>query len=500
VGGKAYVPHLTKGGELLRAEKLAEARVELERANELKPGDHRILNLLGLAYFKLGEYAQAKKIYTDLVEKQPSDASLRLNLGLVYLRMGAPDEAIVELNRSQELDPKQSRAAQYLGLAYARKGQLERARDAFRAAGQEDLAREMEAQLAQEQAGAAAADGAAVAGKQNGKAADGSAGAAAMQEASPTAISDEETSGPVLDVGAVGAVIEDEEGDAETDRAVDRATTVPPPIPPDASAPRHVEIQPSGPSVSAPAPATTIEVGSEGKRPPFSQAPAGAWPAGLEGHRAPLAVSQFATERLIRPDDGDLPFELAAGGTLIVRVRGKLMSRTEGVIVSGGELSYEPATKRVRGRTTEEAFGTEQRPMFIVSGTGHLVAAPSGGTFTALELQDDIVYLREQLVFAFEEHLGWENGHVPGSGASIDVVQFRGQGCVVLRTRRPPISVKLAPEKVLYVDAAVLAGWIGRVVPRVVAPAAGGDASAPFVECTGEGVVLIEEPLPPEEE
>jgi uncharacterized protein (AIM24 family) len=170
------------------------------------------------------------------------------------------------------------------------------------------------------------------------------------------------------------------------------------------------------------------------------------------------------------------------------------MSRTEGVIVSGGELAYEPAAKRVRGKTTDEPFGTEGRPLFIVSGQGHLVAAPGGATFTALKLEDDILYLREDCVFAFEEHLGWENGHVPGSGAEIKVVQFRGEGHVVLRTRRAPISVKLAAEKVLYVDAGVLAGWIGRVVPRIVAPAAGGDASTPFVECTGEGVVLIEEP------
>jgi hypothetical protein len=34
------------------------------------------------------------------------------------------------------------------------------------------------------------------------------------------------------------------------------------------------------------------------------------------------------------------------------------------------------------------------------------------------------------------------------------------------------------------------------VVPRVVAPAAGGEASMPFVECTGEGVVMLEEPAP----
>jgi uncharacterized protein (AIM24 family) len=181
---------------------------------------------------------------------------------------------------------------------------------------------------------------------------------------------------------------------------------------------------------------------------------------------------------------------------LIVRVRGRLLARTEGIVVTGGELAYEPAAKRVRGRQTEDPFGSDARPMFIVSGHGHLIVAPQGNSFTALALDDDIVYLREDFVFAFEEHLGWENGHVPGSAASIDVVQFRGAGCVVLRTRKPPLTVKLAAEKMLLVDASALAGWIGRVVPRVVTPVGGGDASVPFVECTGEGVILLEEPSP----
>jgi hypothetical protein len=69
---------------------------------------------------------------------------------------------------------------------------------------------------------------------------------------------------------------------------------------------------------------------------------------------------------------------------------------------------------------------------------------------------------------------------------------------VAIRTRRVPLTVKLAPERTLYVDSDMLAGWMGRVVPRVVAPAAGGDASAPFVVCTGEGIVIVEEPEPPE--
>jgi hypothetical protein len=215
------------------------------------------------------------------------------------------------------------------------------------------------------------------------------------------------------------------------------------------------------------------------------------------GHRGPQPLSEFATTRLVRLEDGDEPFEISAGGVLIVRVRDRMWSRTEGVDVTGGQLDYEPAQRRSRGQSRSEPFATGGRVMFSVTGQGHLIAAPLGGQFTAVTLDDDIFYLREDLVFAFEPDLRWENGHVSGSRERIPMVQFRGSGAVAFRTVRPLLSVKLAQDRVLYVDATALAGWIGRVVPRAVAAADSGAGSELFVECTGEGVVLVEEEQAP---
>ena len=211
------------------------------------------------------------------------------------------------------------------------------------------------------------------------------------------------------------------------------------------------------------------------------------------GQTAPVPLTELATARLIRPEDGNAAFEIGAGGVLIVRVVERILSRTEEVVVSCGDLSFEPATRRVRGAKSSEPFGADDKHLFIVSGQGYLVAAPAGHTFTAVSLDDDILYLRESLVYAFEQHLRWENGNVPGSSGQMHVVQFRGQGCVAVRSKRPLLSLKLGSDRVVYVEADVLAGWIGRVVPRLVTPAAGGGSSAPFVECSGEGVVLIED-------
>jgi uncharacterized protein (AIM24 family) len=223
-----------------------------------------------------------------------------------------------------------------------------------------------------------------------------------------------------------------------------------------------------------------------------------------------LTVGVFGTESLVRPDQGELPIEIAAGGALIVRVRGRMLSRTEGVVVSGGDLAYEPATRRSRGQATPAPFGSPNRPLFIVSGGGYLIAAPRGGVFSALRLRDDVVYIREDLVYAFEERLEWENGEIanavngaeptsivtdPGeNGSGLSIVRLRGDGFLALRSEREPLTIKVGGGKVSYVDASVLAGWIGEVHTRLVSPAAGGAASTAFVECSGEGVIVVVAP------
>lgn len=375
---------LTRGGELLRAEKLDAAIAELREALVLRPGEAKVLNLLGLATFRVGRFLEAREIFRDLSSRQPDDAAMRLNLGLVHLKMGEVDDAIRELGRARDLDPAQIRTLGYLGLAYARRGEFALARDAFRAAGQEDLAREMEEQLE----------------------------APAEPDAVPKPIADIVTS----------------------------RVTAPPDLP-------------ASPPLAASAP----------------------------GHAAPLPLPVFATSRLLRPETGDLPIELGPGNTLLVRVRGKMLARPDGILARSGDLHWEPAQRRIRGRITEEPFGS----LHVVAGTGHFVVASGGGTFTALSLSGDVLYLRETAVVAFEERLGWENGRVPGNPGEIAVVQFRGDGCVATLTAHPPLTIELSDGHPVSIDPAALIGWTGGVAPRLVEA---------LVECNGEGIVLVEEP------
>ena len=54
-----FLEVLYRGGELLQQGQVPEARDHLERAYQMRPGDEKAKNLLGLAYFKLGDFVRA---------------------------------------------------------------------------------------------------------------------------------------------------------------------------------------------------------------------------------------------------------------------------------------------------------------------------------------------------------------------------------------------------------------------------------------------------------
>ncbi|HEU4734535.1 MAG TPA: tetratricopeptide repeat protein [Kofleriaceae bacterium] len=220
--------------------------------------------------------------------------------------------------------------------------------------------------------------------------------------------------------------------------------------------------------------------------------PATSGPHAKAGGVPPRPLSEIATDQLLRPDDGDDPFEIGASGALIIRVAERMMTRLDGVHITGGDLSYELAMRRSRGHNTDSPFDYGGSQLHTVTGRGYLIAVPGAHAFSALSLDDDILYLREDLVFAFQASLRWENGNVPGLRGKLPVVQFRGHGALALRLARPFVRVKLPAQSVVFVDADRLAGWIGRVIPRAVVPPVGGPLGAMCVECTGEGIVLIE--------
>ena len=135
---------LRRISELVVAQRLPEAELELLRAQADAPHDLRVLKLLALVRFKLGRLSEARQIYREAAQIAPEDAAVRLNLGLIALKLDWFDEAVTELETTVRLRPEDRRAWSYLGYACARTGARAQAAAAFRRAGQHELAAEME--------------------------------------------------------------------------------------------------------------------------------------------------------------------------------------------------------------------------------------------------------------------------------------------------------------------------------------------------------------------
>lgn len=477
---------VVRGNELLKQGKAELAQQAFRDALAAEPDNARILALLGLSYFRAGELAEARPIYEQLVERSPTDASHRLNLGLVYLKLNDADRAIGSLEASRALDPSSGRAVNYLGLAYARAGRYAEAYRAFLIAGQNDLAIEIETNLSPAERDRIHS--------QLGRSPLGPwpEAEAIATPRTPTPPSLPRTPTPVPRTKPPSAPprrSQELAAEQADDAALDALVTEAPPR-------RFSEsMQFVMPRLDA-VPQDSLDGASMISRAVDSATPSPApLPAPVRtrsGGTAPRPLSELATDDLIRPDDGDDVLEVAAGGALIIRVTERVLARLDGVHVTGGDLTYELAMRRSRGHNTEEPFGQGAGRLHAISGRGYLVAVPGKHAFQAVLLDDDILYLREDLVFAFEASLRWENGNVPGLRGQLPVVQFRGDGALALRVVRPLVRVKLPANGTVFVDAERLAGWIGRVIPRAVVPPPGGPLGARCVECTGEGIVLVE--------
>src|ERR671919_826338 len=148
VAHEEFVDNLVRGGELLGAGKVIEAKEYLKRAHTLEPKNEKGQNLLGLTYFKLGLFDRAAEIYEGLVQENPADPTLRVNLGLVYLKTNALARAIREFETATDLAPEHKKAHNYLGLALAQGGEYGRAREHFLQAGSDAMAEKMARALA----------------------------------------------------------------------------------------------------------------------------------------------------------------------------------------------------------------------------------------------------------------------------------------------------------------------------------------------------------------
>jgi uncharacterized protein (AIM24 family) len=263
-----------------------------------------------------------------------------------------------------------------------------------------------------------------------------------------------------------------------------------------AAAPARVE--PLGSPLPAPRPASGGQVlelrPGDAMRPPAVATPPPSWAA--PAPRPGALLSEVASAAKLHTELETEPFQVWAEGAAIA-VRGELLTRLTGLIATQGAVELKPERKRFRGRTTEMPFGAGPTRMMRATGQGMLIVAAPKKRFLSVDLADESAYLREDVVFAFEEPVMFENGRVPSDVApDLDLVHLRGKGKVLVLLDGPLRTLDVHADRPATVPMQHLVGWWGNLAPKIVALVPEeGKASPAGVELTGEGYALFSVPL-----
>ncbi|CAA7612977.1 tetratricopeptide repeat protein [Magnetospirillum sp. SS-4] len=85
---------------------LDEGRKLIERAVQQRPNDGAIVDSLGWAFYRTGDFQAAVKHLERAVELKPEDPTINEHLGDALWRVGRVDEARFQWNRAMSLDPE----------------------------------------------------------------------------------------------------------------------------------------------------------------------------------------------------------------------------------------------------------------------------------------------------------------------------------------------------------------------------------------------------------
>jgi Flp pilus assembly protein TadD/uncharacterized protein (AIM24 family) len=506
VAGEEFLFHLYRGSELLQDARVHEAKEELEHALLLQPRDPKGQDLLATVYFRIGLYPRAIQIYEQLRKDSPDDASLKINLALCYLKTGQANAARIELENVVRKNAEHKRAWGYLGLAYERLGEHEKAVGAFTRGGHVTMAR----RIAERHGPVSIRDVTPAAEHEAESIAVRAAASKAFQE---------------LDAGDLDFALAEpaaRRGDPSigTWRAVELGQAIPtgrrsdPPMslpvttpPPPAAESARVESARAESMAIAP-PATHPSVVAEG----FTASTCAAdenvgtdRDAQVEARDATPSLPSRASvpslpslgkvaraTRFAAADEGAM--SLDPSGLLVLKLeRGEIAARTETMRAFTGTLDAVVLERRSRSGGSGEPFGGLGGAVQRLRGTGIVVVAPRPSRqLQAFTLDNELLFVREDIVVAFDLALAFENGKVLREGEEpLAIVQLRGTGSVAIELGEPARSLEVTSASPAAVRASSVLGWMGRLVPRTLPPGEAPGAQHGLLAFSGEGLVLV---------
>ena len=447
-----FLAHYNKGRELFEARRFEEAERQLEEAYLLRPRDPRVLNLLGLVYFRGEKLEKAEEVYRKLIAESPEAHTLHYNLGIICFKLGRLEDAESLFLKALELTQGNPKIHFYLGSIYEK---LHRYKDAiyqYRQAGASRMVQRLQGRL--------------------GKDADATA-PPGIVKAVPS------PGPPPLPAPATAPAVPRELSPHDTH----------PDLRPDAKAMRalaEVEelagvvgelLQPVSPSLMSESAqtgqASTDRFLLDDTLPPRARARATAPAPGDADRRAGRDVFRGLEKGLM---------EVEFSGRVFIK-QGTIYSYT-------GNLTFVVKEKRPGAHPW----------LVMVIGSGRLILTDKDREITFMQVADEPVFVEPSHLLACEEGLQPRYAHLGGDEHGLEVVALEGRGMLALSVASKPLPLSVKPGAPVSVPASSVIMWTGALVPHavddpevfaVVLPSSA--TSGRLFRLEGTGQVLVEQ-------
>lgn len=473
-----FLTHLNKGKAHYDERQYEEAERELEEAYLLRPRDQKVLNLLGLVYFRQEKYEKAEEVYRKLVTESPEAHTLFYNLGLIHYKLGRLEEAETTFLKALELNRENPKINFYLGSIYERLRRFQDAIFQYRQAGANLMVRRVEDKLAA--GGPAPAkrkgerDTAEFKAKEINEAirrvdalvqgkAIGPVSETLMADGAPPRVP---SSGETLPSGVAapeGAPPKRSPRDTLPGALRDAAHTIPPKVVTDTAKFRV----PAG--AAAPQPSGRLPEVISFPRPAPS-------PSGDTGHTLPPRRAET--------------FRFLENNLMEVEFSGKVFIKQGTIYSYGGNLTFWVKDKRPGG----------QAALVIITGTGKVILHDKDRQITFMRVENETLYVEPSHLLACEETLTPRYIPLGELSTGLEVLALEGQGMVALSVVSKPLPLAVTPDLPVSVPSSSIITWSGGLTPHVVEDRqlyemvlSSGDGTGSLIRLEGTGRVLVEQ-------
>jgi Flp pilus assembly protein TadD/uncharacterized protein (AIM24 family) len=464
-----FLAHFNKGRELLDAKQYDAAERQLEEAYLLRPRDVRVLNLLGLVYFRQEKLERAEEVYRKLIAESPDAHTLHYNLGLICLKLNRLEDAESSFLKALELTHGHPKIHFYLGSLYER---LHRYKDAiyqYRQAGANLFVQRVEGKLAGDSPPGASPPpprkerpdthppGPPPRVDRPGDATVPTA--KVVVPVSPALMADRGTDPG----GSTASLSRTVRFPAFDDTMPPHGRPWPEDEPPRARRPPRATTPPRGtarpPTPPPPAPPAPRD-GPDPDHPEPSPGPAGPshGPDTTPGMPAPVLDSSPPEPSTAAPAPEGEVFRCLEKGLMEVNFSGKVFLKQATIYSYTGNLTFWVKEKRPGG----------QPSLVIVTGTGRLLLTDHDRDITFMQVTDETICVEPSHLLACEEGLQPRYTHFGEGDDAIDVVVLEGRGRVALSVASKPLPLTVRPGLPVSVPASSVIMWTGDLLPTVV--------------------------------